>query len=63
MMQSERNQQTVEEGIDSDANCPQSDNARAQRYQNAIDDRPYEEQDCRRQNGKNCGHNRYTPLP
>ena len=61
-MQSKRDQQTVQERIDTCANCAQACDAFAQRYQATKDQRPCKQQDCCSDDGNNACDDRNAAL-
>ena len=62
VVQTGRNQQTVKECIDAGADALHTDDAFANSYQSAEDDRPYEQQDNGYENGNQTGYDGNAAL-
>ena len=56
VVQTEGNEQTVEESVDTSADNTQADDTGTQSNQSAVNDRPYEEQDGSHDDGNDCGN-------
>src|SRR5699024_4366880 len=56
VVQTEGNEQTVEERVDTSADSTQADDTGTQSNQSAVNDRPYEEQDGSHDDGNDCGN-------
>ena len=62
VVQTGRNQQTVKECIDAGADAVHADDAFANSYQSAEDDRPYEQQNNGYENGNQTGYDGNAAL-
>ena len=62
VMQTKRDQKTVQECIDTYTNCAKSYDALTNCYQCGINDRPYEEQDCGYYDRNNCSYDCYATF-
>ncbi len=63
MVQTKRNQQTVQECINTGANCTKSADACTQSNQSCINDRPYKEQCQGNYQRDHCRNNGYASFP